>query len=288
MTATTTVVLAVALLAQPKPDETKPLATVKSPAEVDPGDLLRFDATGSRGEHRTWQVHWYGGDASEDGKRERIKQAVELLESENYSVTAPQGEDAAEYDVVDDGFKLYVPSKPGRQYVVFFSTANAAGIDSTMVKASVRDDSPRPPPPPPPPPPDDDDDDGPPPPPPPPPLPPTNWDLGKQALEWLRCVPMSARNEVLVHPTTGERTTRQRAIGRVYREVGDVTGELGSIVAADQMLAAGLQPAFGSRANEWRQFAAKADAALKAVITAGANPAQYGQALRSIGVALEQ
>ena len=269
------------LLSSPLLAQDEPKAVLKAPAEISQYKLGIFDGSESVGDFFTYQVYFHGGITEDkDEKQRRINEAVRLLEGEKYVVTAPAGEDERDYWVSQDGLTLIVPPVPGRQYVVFFSASNAKGNVSTMAQAKVKGTSPPAPPPQPP---------DPPPPGPPPPNPPTgpDLDLSQEAAQWLALVPAAVRGEVFTHPISGDTMTRQQAIGRTFREVGGVAGELGSFEAVDMMLSIGLAPGFMPNAEVWQPFSSKADAALEDLKTKGVTVAQYGQALQSIGRALE-
>ena len=121
-----------------------------------------------------------------------------------------------------------------------------------------------------------------------PPPPPPDPEVTREAVrEWLDDVPASAREESITHPITGEKFTRQTAVGRTFMEVGKVAKDLRSVPAANVMLTTGLVAAFGSRASQWRPFAVLADAALAAAEKRGISAADYGKVLAVIGGALQ-
>ena len=106
------------------------------------------------------------------------------------------------------------------------------------------------------------------------------------ALEWLERVPETVRNEPIEDPVTGEKYTRQQAVGRTFSDVGSAAKALGSIRATNVMLTTGLAAAFGSEAKHWEPFAEAADAALAAEEKRGVSPVEYGAILAVIGGAL--
>ncbi len=121
-----------------------------------------------------------------------------------------------------------------------------------------------------------------------PPPPPPDPEVTKEAVRrWLDDVPLSVREEAIIHPITGEKFTRQEAVGRTFVEVGKAAAGLRSVPATNLMLTTGLVAAFGSRASQWRPFALLADAALAAAEKRGISAADYGKVLAVIGGALQ-
>ena len=117
--------------------------------------------------------------------------------------------------------------------------------------------------------------------------PPPPDDLSTQVAGWLLLVPTAAREAPVENPISGETMTRQQAVGATYLAVAEVAEKLGSTKAADVMLATGLKSSYGDQAVSWKPFATAADVALAELVKAGVSAAEYGEALETIGDALQ-
>ncbi len=104
---------------------------------------------------------------------------------------------------------------------------------------------------------------------------------------WLKDVPKAVRDEVIEDPITGEKYTRQEAVGKTFSQIGETVKALGSVRAANVMLTTGLVASFGPKAKEWQSFAVLADAALKELEDDKVGAAEYGRMLLLIGGALQ-
>ncbi|KKN88323.1 hypothetical protein LCGC14_0248850 [marine sediment metagenome] len=105
--------------------------------------------------------------------------------------------------------------------------------------------------------------------------------------EWLNNVPKAVRDEIIEDPITGEKYTRQEAVGKTFSQIGETVKALGSVRAANVMLTTGLVASFGPKAKEWQSFAVLADAALKELEDDKVGAAEYGQVLLLIGGVLQ-
>ncbi len=103
---------------------------------------------------------------------------------------------------------------------------------------------------------------------------------------WLNEVPEAVRTAMIEDPVTGEKYTRQQAVGRTFADISTAAGKLGSIRATNVMRTTGLKAAFGPEAKQWEPFATAIDAALAAEEKRGVSPAEYGEVLAIIGRAL--
>lgn len=104
---------------------------------------------------------------------------------------------------------------------------------------------------------------------------------------WLKDVPKAVRDEAIVDPVTGEKYTRQEAVGKTFSQIGGTAKALGSVRAANVMLTTGLVASFGQHADGWKSFAVLADAALKELEDDGISPVEYGKVLSLIGGVLQ-
>lgn len=123
-------------------------------------------------------------------------------------------------------------------------------------------------------------------PPSPPPLPPADNVTAERVKAWLETVPADVRSEVIEDPVTGDKYTRQNAVGRTLTENGKVAKDLGSIKATNVMLATGLAAAFGPEIQAWKSFADSLDEALFKAEQKKVTPTEYGKILLLIGGAL--
>lgn len=103
---------------------------------------------------------------------------------------------------------------------------------------------------------------------------------------WLDAVPTDAREVAVVNPITKASASRQQNVGKTFSEIGAVAKALGSIQAANVMLATGLAASYGDGADDWAPFDAAARKALGKLAAEGANATEYGAALTLIGKVL--
>lgn len=118
-----------------------------------------------------------------------------------------------------------------------------------------------------------------------PPLPPSDNITAETVRGWLATVSVDVRTEVITDPVTGDKYTRQEAVGRTFSEIGKTVKSLGSIKAANVMLTTGLAAAFGT-IDPWKSFANSVDEALAKAEQKKISPAEYGKILSIIGGAL--
>jgi len=118
------------------------------------------------------------------------------------------------------------------------------------------------------------------------PKPPNSAITAALVRQWLNAVPENVRNASADNPVTGEKMTRQQAVGQTFSDIATAAKELGSIRATNVMLTTGLAAAFGPGASDWRAFADRVDAALAVEEKRGITAAEYGAVLAVIGGAL--
>ncbi len=107
-----------------------------------------------------------------------------------------------------------------------------------------------------------------------------------QVRTWLELVPEKVRTVPADNPVTGEKMTRQEAVGQTFSDIATAATPLGSIRATNVMLTTGLAAAFGPEAAGWRAFADRVDAALADAEKRGITATEYGKVLAVIGGAL--
>ena len=122
---------------------------------------------------------------------------------------------------------------------------------------------------------------------PPPPDPGDDPDYAALAITWLASVAKDARDDVIENPVSGEKMTRQQAVGKTLSQIGAVAKSLGSIRAINTMLTTGLIPAFGDKAEQWKSFSISVDGVLAALEKRKVTPEEYGKVLSAIGGALQ-
>jgi len=92
------------------------------------------------------------------------------------------------------------------------------------------------------------------------PVAPNDESISKTNIEkWLAKVPKDCCNEEIEHPITGEKITRQKAIGQTFLNIGKAADAIGSIAGLELMLSTALTTVLGDDTAAWQEFADKID-----------------------------
>jgi Na+-transporting NADH:ubiquinone oxidoreductase subunit NqrB len=105
---------------------------------------------------------------------------------------------------------------------------------------------------------------------------------------WLETVPAEVRTEQITHPITGEKMTRQAAVGQTFLNIGKAGTAIGSVSGLDLMLSTALVSALGDKAASWQSFASSVDGGLSKLKEQGASVADYAAAFLVIGGTLNE